>query len=152
MRNLLLILILLLNKCAYCQIVNNKLPLINIRASFLLVPNITPLLTVETGIRKNITLQLETNFKNTHGANLKYYPKKRMSKDYIFLGNAILKSSYLRSDNKLTLLPYLGYGYAYRFGKLKNGVLDARLGLGHTLNAMNNIILPVIKIGVGRII
>jgi hypothetical protein len=128
-----------------------KLPTINIRLSFLIFPPFSPLLTFETRTVQNLTVQLETNFINTHGVNLKYFFKERMDKHYLFVGNAFIESDYLRKDKKITYLPYAGYGYAYRFGKTKAWTFDSRLGLGRTINSDNNSILPVLKTGIGHL-
>ncbi|MFN0048733.1 MAG: hypothetical protein ACKVOU_06395, partial [Cytophagales bacterium] len=99
----------------------------------------------------NLTLQLETNFINTHGANLKYFIKNRMDGHYAFAGVALVENKLLREDKKITYLPYLGYGYAYRFGNRKEWTFDNRIGLGATTNADNDGIYPIIKTGIGRI-
>jgi len=65
----------------------------------------------------NFTLQLETNFVDTHGANLKYFINNRMDGHYVFLGIAFVENKLLREDLKATILPYLGYGNGHRFGK-----------------------------------
>ncbi len=133
------------------QVTETKPPVINIRLSFLIFPSFSPLLTFETRTFQNWTLQLETNFINTHGINLKYFLHERMSGHYIFIGNAFIESDYLRRDKKITYLSYAGYGYAYRFGKRKAWTFDSRLGVGPTLNADSNTILPVLKTGIGRV-
>lgn len=125
-------------------------PKINIRGSFLLFP-FTPLLTVETKMIGKLTIQAETNFKNTHGTNLKWFTNEPMNKGYIFSGIAFVKNSELRKDKSYTLLPYTGYGFAYQFGKNKRWIWDSRCGLGATLNADKNIIVPVIKTGWGKL-
>jgi hypothetical protein len=79
-------------------------PTANVRLSFLLFP-FTPLLTVEVRTIGNITLQLETNFVNTHGANLKYFVKNRMDGHYVFTGIALVENKLLRQDKKITFLP-----------------------------------------------
>ena len=129
----------------------NKLPVANVRLSFLIFPPITPLLTLEMRTFSNLTVQLETNFINTHGVNLKYFVKERMDGHFVFVGAAFIESDFLRKDNNITLLPYGGYGYAHRFGKSKEWVFDSRLGIGATTNADKNTILPVLKTGIGRI-
>jgi hypothetical protein len=48
-------------------------------------------------------------------------------------------------------LPYIGYGYAHRFGKNKDLIFDSRIGIGPTINADKNIIVPVLKTGIGKI-
>ncbi len=70
---------------------------------------------------------------------------------FIFLSRTIifLKSEYLRKDKSITFLPYVGYGYAHRFGKSNAWIFDSRLGIGKTINADKNTILPVIKTGLG---
>ena len=132
------------------QTTEPKLPTINIRLSFLVFPPLTPLLTFEVRTIDKLTLQLETNFVNTHGVNLKYFTKEIMNGHYLFVGTAFLESDFLRKDKNITLLPYAGYGYAYRFGKTNQWVFDSRLGIGRTLNADKNLILPVLKTGIGR--
>jgi hypothetical protein len=126
-----------------------ELPTINIRLSCLVFPPFSPLLTLETSAFSNLTIQAETNFVNTHGINLKYFLNERMREHYVFLGNAFIANNFLRKDNKITFLPYAGYGYAYRFGRTKAWIFDSRIGIGQTTNADNNSILPVIKTGVG---
>jgi hypothetical protein len=127
-----------------------KPPLVNVRLSFLVFPPFSPLLTVETGLIKNLTAQVETNFVNTHGINLKYFFEERMKGSYAFVGSAFIESDFLRKDKNITFLPYLGYGYAHRFGASKAWIFDSRLGLGATINADKNTILPVLKTGIGR--
>lgn len=127
-----------------------KLPIGNVRLSFLIFPPFTPLLTLEMRTFDKITIQLETNFINTHGINLKYFIKERMNGHFVFVGTAFLESDFLRKDKSITFLPYAGYGYAYRFGKSNAWTFDSRLGIGRTTNADNNLILPVLKTGIGR--
>jgi hypothetical protein len=115
-------------------------PSANIRLSFLLFP-FTPLLTVEVRTIENLT----------HGANLKYFIKKRMEADYLFTRIALVENKLLRKDNKTTFLPYAGYGYAYRFGKKNKWTFDNRIGIGASTNADKNAFYPVIKTGIGRI-
>ena len=134
----------------YSQTIEPKTPFFNIRLSLLVFPPITPLLTLEVKTFNNLSFQLETNFVNTHGINLKYYVNKFMSEHYVFVGSAFLKSDYLRKDEKITFLPYVGYGYVHRFGKDKAWIFDSRLGLGQTINADKNLILPVLKTGIGK--
>jgi hypothetical protein len=126
-------------------------PTANIRLSFLLFP-FTPLLTVEVRTIGNLTIQAETNFINTHGANLKYFIKNRMDGDYVFVGVALVENKLLRADKTTTFLPYAGYGYAYRFGNRKQWTFDNRIGIGATTNADKNSVYPVIKTGIGRIL
>jgi hypothetical protein len=127
-----------------------KLPTANIRLSFLIFPPFTPLLTFEMRTLEKLTVQLETNFINTHGINLKYFIKERMNGHFIFVGSAFIESSFLRKDKNITFLPYAGYGYAYRFGKSNAWTFDSRLGIGATTNADKNTFLPVLKTGIGR--
>jgi hypothetical protein len=127
-----------------------KLPTTNIRLSFLIFPPFSPLLTFEMRTFEKLTVQLETNFINTHGINLKYFIKERMNGHFIFVGSAFVESDFLRKDKNITLLPYTGYGYAHRFGKSNAWTFDSRLGIGTTTNADKNIILPVLKTGIGR--
>jgi hypothetical protein len=124
---------------------------LNIRLSCLLFPDFSPLLTIEAKVIHHLTIQLESNFYNTHGVNLKLYLKETMSRHYTFLGLALLNSKYLRADKKITYLPYIGYGYAFRFGKQSTWIFDNRIGLGKTINANRNYILPVIKSGIGKL-
>ncbi|OJJ23052.1 hypothetical protein BKI52_01485 [marine bacterium AO1-C] len=122
----------------------------NLRATILVVPLI-PLLTFETRTIGNLTIQLESNFSDTHGINFKWYPRQRMQGVYLFTGMAWVKSTQLREDQQFTLLPYAGGGFALRFGHQKIWIWDTRLGIGPTLNADRNLILPIIKSGVGSI-
>jgi hypothetical protein len=125
-------------------------PKVNIRLSFLLFP-FTPLATLEFRTIGNITIQVETNFVNTHGANLKCFIKKSMDGPYVFTGIALLNNQLLRQDKQVTYLPYAGYGYACRFGNQKMWFFDNRIGIGATTNADKNAVYPVIKTGIGRI-
>ncbi len=127
-----------------------KLPVGNIRLSFLIFPPFSPLLTLETRTFDKVTVQLETNFINTHGVNLKYFINERMNKHFIFIGTAFIENDFLRKDKNISFLPYAGYGYAYRFGKSNAWTFDNRLGIGRTTNADNNAIYPVLKTGIGR--
>lgn len=131
------------------QIIETKPPKLNIRLSFLVFPPFSPLLTLETSTFGNLTFQIETNFVNTHGINVKYFLSESMNEHFVFIGNAFIESDNLRKDKQLTFLPYGGYGYAYRFGKSKTWILDSRLGIGRTTNADDNLILPVLKTGIG---
>lgn len=126
------------------------IPTANVRLSFLIFP-FTPLLTVEVRSIGNLTLQFESNFVNTHGSNLKYFIKNRMDGHYVFTGVALVKNKLLRKDDKITFLPYAGYGYAHRLGNRKHWTFDNRIGIGATINADNNSIYPVIKTGIGYI-
>lgn len=126
-----------------------KLPVGNIRLSFLIFPPFTPLLTLEMRTFDKLTVQLETNFVNTHGVNLKYFINERMNGHFVFIGNAFIENDFLRKDKNITFLPYAGYGYAYRFGKSNAWTFDSRLGIGRTINADNNAIYPVLKAGIG---
>jgi hypothetical protein len=125
-------------------------PTANLRLSFLLFP-FTPLLTIEARTFGGLTIQLETNFVNTHGVNLKYFIKSRMEGHYIFTGVALVENKLLRQDEEITFLPYIGYGYAYRFGDKRQWTFDNRMGIGATTNADRNSVYPVIKTGVGRV-
>lgn len=150
MRNLILSCFILIVSKNFSQITEPKQPIANIRLSFLVFPPITPLLTLEIRTFEKITMQFETNFVNTHGVNLKYFLNERMNKDFVFVGTAFVASDYLRKDLKTTFLPYVGYGYAYRFGKYNSWILDSRIGIGRTINADKNTILPIIKTGIGK--
>ena len=132
------------------QTIEPKPANVNIRLSLLVFPPFTPLLTFEVRTIDKLTLQLETNFVNTHGVNLKYFTKERMNGHYLFVGTALLESDFLRKDKNITFLPYAGYGYAHRFGNNKAWTFDSRLGIGRTLNADKNLVLPVLKTGIGR--
>ena len=133
------------------QTIEPKLPNVNIRLSFLVFPPFSPLLTFEVRTIDKLTVQLETNFVNTHGVNLKYFTKESMNGHYLFIGTAFLESDFLRKDKNITFLPYAGYGYAHRFGETNQWLFDSRLGIGRTLNADKNLILPVLKTGIGRV-
>jgi hypothetical protein len=135
---------------SHAQSTEPKTPIANVRLSFLLFP-FSPLLTVELRTFGSVTLQVETNFASTHGANLKYFIKDRMEGHYVFVGTAFVENKLLRKDLKATILPYIGYGYAYRFGKTKAWTFDSRFGIGATINADKNGIYPIIKAGIGRI-
>lgn len=127
-----------------------ELPNANVRLSFLIFP-FSPLLTLEVRTFGNLTLQLETNFVDTRGTNLKYFINNRMDGHYVFLGIAFVENKLLREDLKATILPYLGYGYAHRFGKTNAWTFDSRFGIRATTNKDQNSIYPVIKTGMGRI-
>ncbi len=73
------------------QTIKEKQFTANARLSFLLLPAFSPLLTLEMKAIKKSTIQLETNFINTHGLNYKYFFKERMNKHFVFLGTAFLK-------------------------------------------------------------
>jgi hypothetical protein len=150
MRLLFLLAALLYFQNGFSQSGNQTKPISNIRLSFLLFP-FTPLLTVEVRTFGNFTIQLETNFVNTHGANLKYFIKERMDGDYIFTGLALVENKLLRDDKKTTSLLYVGYGYAHRFGNKRQWTFDNRIGIGVTTNANKNSVYPVIKTGVGLV-
>ena len=132
------------------QINEPKLPIGNIRLSFLIFPPFTPLLTLEMRTFDKLTIQLETNFINTHGVNLKCFITERLNGQFIFVGSALMESDFLRKDKNITFLPYAGYGYAHRFGKSNSWIFDSRLGIGRTINADKNAIYPVLKTGIGR--
>jgi hypothetical protein len=150
MRLLFLLAVLLYFQNGFSQAENQIRPIANIRLSFLLFP-FTPLLTAEVRTFGNFTIQFETNFVNTHGANLKYFIKDRMDENYIFTGLALVENKLLRDDKKTTSLPYVGYGYAYRFGNKRQWTFDNRVGIGVTINADKNSVYPVIKTGIGRV-
>ena len=150
MKNLFVLVLFLYNSTISAQLTEQNIPFANVRLSFLVFPPITPLLTLEFRTLNKLTIQLETNFVNTHGFNLKYFTKERMNEDFIFIGTAFVESDFLRKDLKSTILPYIGYGYAYRFGKSNDWIFDSRIGIGRTINADKNTILPVIKTGIGK--
>jgi hypothetical protein len=150
MKNLILLFVMsLFAGQAFAQTANPKIANANVRFSFLLFP-FSPLLTVEFRTFGNVTLQVESNFVNTHGANLKYFINQRMDEHYVFAGTAFVENKLLRKDLKTTILPYTGYGYTYRFGKTNAWIFDSRLGIGATTYADNKGIYPVIKTGIGR--
>lgn len=126
------------------------LPTANLRLSFLIIPPFSPLLTFEMRTFPKITVQLETNFVNTHGVNIKYFTQERMNGHFIFAGTAFIQNDFLRKDLKTTFLPYAGYGYAHRFGDKNKWIFDNRFGIGATTNADKNGIYPVLKTGIGR--
>lgn len=150
MRNLILLISVFAIQFAKAQTKPNINPSVNVRLTFLVFP-FTPLLTVELRTFYNLTLQVESNFVNTHGANLKYFLKERMEGQYVFTGVALVENKLLRKDEKMTFLPYAGYGYAYRFGYRKHWTFDNRVGIASTTNADKNSIYPVIKTGIGYI-
>ncbi|MEO1434100.1 MAG: hypothetical protein AAFV80_01095 [Bacteroidota bacterium] len=122
-------------------------PVFNLRVSALLFP-FTPLVTAEVRTVGRLTLQLESNFYRTHGFNIKYYTRSRMSEHFVFVGSAFVTNKLLREDLKTTVLPYTGYGYSYIFGD--RWMLDGRIGIGPTVNADQFGIYPVAKVGIGR--
>ena len=132
------------------QTVEPRQPIGNVRLSFLVFPPFSPLLTVEVRTFGRLTAQLETNFVNIHGMNLKYFMTERMNGHYLFVGSAFLESDFLRKDKSVSYLPYAGYGYAHRFGKSDAWIFDSRLGVGRTLNADKNSVYPVLKTGIGH--
>ncbi len=150
MKTLLFFCLFSITSALHAQTNEPKLPIGNIRLSFLIFPPFSPLLTFEMKTFDKLTAQLETNFINTHGVNLKYFINERMNGHFAFVGTAFLESDFLRKDKNITLLPYLGYGYAYRFGKTNAWTFDNRLGIGKTTNADNNTMYPVFKTGIGR--
>jgi hypothetical protein len=145
-----LLVFLFASTCSVVGKAQDKHPSANVRLSFLLFP-FSPLLTVEVKTIGNLTLQAETNFIDTHGLNLKYYLNERMNESYVFVGTAFVTNSFLRKDLQSTTLPYIGYGYAYRFGNNKAWTFDSRFGIGSTINADKNSVYPVIKTGIGRV-
>lgn len=151
MKNLILFIYLFASQFVKAQTKQNINPTANIRLSFLIFP-FTPLFSAEIKTMGNLTIQYESNFKNTHGANIKYYTNQRMEGQFLFLGIAFLENKLLRIDEKITILPYAGYGYAYKFGNRKNWTFDNRVGIGSTTNADKNSIYPVIKTGLGYIL
>ena len=77
MRILSLFLGLLCFQKGFAQQLEAPKPIANLRVSFLLFP-FSPLLTLEVRTLGNLTLQLESNFTDTHGINLKYYLQNSM--------------------------------------------------------------------------
>lgn len=123
---------------------------INVRMSLLMYP-FTPIVTIEVRTIRQLTIQFETNFENTHGVTLKYFIKNRMDGHYAFTGLALVENNVLRRDKKTTYLFYTGYGYAHRFGNRHQWTFDNRIGIGPTINADKNFVYPVIKSGIGYI-
>lgn len=150
MRVLSLFLGLLCFQKGFAQQIEAPKPIANLRVSFLLFP-FSPLLTLEVRTLGNLTLQLESNFTDTHGINLKYYLQNSMDGGYLFTGLALVENKFLREDKQITYLPYAGVGYAYRWGKQQQWTFDSRIGLGATTNADSNAVYPVIKTGIGRV-
>jgi hypothetical protein len=132
------------------QVPDYKMPTGNIRLSFLIIPPFSPLLTLELRTFSHTPVQMETNFVNTHGINLKYFIRNTMDEHFVFVGTAFIESDFLRKDLKPTILPYAGYGYAHRFGKSREWIFDNRLGFGATTNADKNVVSPVFKSGIGK--
>lgn len=126
-------------------------PLINIRASLLLFPP-TPLITTEVQVYRKLSLQLESNFKDTHGFNLKYFKHSLMERDFFFVGLGFITNEALREDEKTVYLPYAGYGYAYRLGGNHQFTWDTRFGLGLLSNADTPTVFPIIKSGLGWVL
>jgi hypothetical protein len=126
-------------------------PTVSVRLSFLLFPPATPLLTVEVSTFDTVTVQLETNFIDTHGCNLKYFLDSNMDGAYVFGGSALVAKPGLRKDGELTWLPYVGGGYAYRFGSARRWDVDTRFGFGRTVNADSDRALPIVKAGIGYV-
>jgi hypothetical protein len=150
MKIILIVLLMAMFNCTFCQNEKDFQPIANVRLSFLILP-FTPLLTVEVRTFGSLTLQLESNFVNTHGANLKYFIDDEMNGHYVFGGLALVQNKLLRDDKKITYLPYVGYGYAYLFGEKRRWTFDNRIGLGATTNADNNLVFPIVKTGIGRL-
>ena len=151
MRLILLLLALLITHSAISQdTIEHVNPTLNVRLTLLLAP-FTPLVTLELRTIGNLTLQGESNFVNTHGVNVKYFLDNRMEGNCLFTGIAFVENEVLREDLARTYLPYVGYGYAHRFGEKNQWVFDNRIGMGRTTNADTNSIYRVIKSGLGRI-
>ncbi len=150
MRKILVLCLILIGFALKAQVSEPTLPTANLRLSFLIFPPFSPLLTFEMRTFDKITVQLETNFMNTHGVNIKYFTNERMNGHFVFVGTAFLQNDFLRKDLKTTFLPYAGYGYAHRFGDKNKWIFDNRLGIGGTINADKNGIYPVLKTGIGR--
>jgi hypothetical protein len=102
-----------------------KLPIGNIRLSFLIFPPFTPLLTLKMRTFDKLTVQLETNFINTHGINLKYFVNERMNGHFIFVGNAFIESDFLRYDKNITFLPYVAMVTPIALASQRLGLLTA---------------------------
>ena len=151
MKNLLFLCVIISFSELCAQLPETKLPFGNVRISFLVFPPFSPLLTIEMRTFDKFTVQLETNFKNTHGINLKHFINKKMQGQFIFVGLAFIENDFFRKDKNITFLPYIGFGYAHRFGSSKEWIFDSRLGIAKTINADNNTIFPVLKTGIGRI-
>ncbi len=150
MKTILSVCLICLFSSSKAQTIESKLPVGNVRLSLLIFPPFSPLMTLEMRTIGNLTVQLETNFINTHGVNLKYFTSERMNGHFVFVGTAFIENDFLRKDKNITFLPYAGYGYAHRFGKSNAWTFDSRLGIGRTTNADNNAIYPVLKTGIGR--
>ena len=97
MRILSLFLGLLCFQKGFAQQLEAPKPIANLRVSFLLFP-FSPLLTLEVRTLGNLTLQLESNFTDTHGINLKYYLQNSMDGGYLFTGLALVENQLLRED------------------------------------------------------
>lgn len=144
---------MLLAVLVYCQYTHGQRRddvVANVRLSFLMFP-FSPLLTVEVRLVNKLSLQLESNFTNTHGVNAKYYMRTGLEGHYVFSGLALVNNKLLRDDDRTVFLPYAGYGYASRFGTKKRWTFDSRVGIGATTNATINSVYPVIKTGIGRV-
>ena len=121
-------------------------PRASVRLSLLLP--FTPLLTVEVRATGYLTLQGETNFRRVHGLNVRYYLRQPLRGGFVFVGSALVRDALLRADERTTVLPYAGYGYAWALGP--RWTADARAGLGPAVNADSPRVYPVVKIGFGR--
>ncbi|MEM6726471.1 MAG: hypothetical protein AAF598_20690 [Bacteroidota bacterium] len=122
-------------------------PVFNLRVSALLFP-FTPLVTAEVKTVGPVTLQVESNFRRTHGFNIKWYTEAVMSGHFFFIGSAFVTNELLREDLKTTVLPYAGYGYSHVMGE--RWMLDGRIGFGPAVNADRFAFYPVAKIGIGH--
>ena len=83
------------------QTIDSKLPIRSIRLSFLIFPPFSSLLTLEMRIFDKLTVQLETNFVNTHGVNLTYFINERMNGHFIFVGTTFIENDFLRKDKNI---------------------------------------------------
>ena len=106
MKYLILFICVFASQMANAQSLPDINPTVNVRLSFLVFP-FTPLLDVEVRTIGNLTLQLESNFVNTHGANLKYFIHNRMDGHYVFTGIALVENKLLRKDEKITFKKFL---------------------------------------------
>lgn len=120
----------------------------SLRATWLAFPS-QIVLTAEVSVFNQVGLQFETNFRNTHGMNLKYYLMENFSMTYVFVGSGLLQDQRLREGNKSALLTYAGFGYSHRWHRW---IADSRIGLGPIWRfEQDPLVVPVLKVGIGRV-
>lgn len=140
---LLLIIVLLLSFESHGQPTRE---VFSLRATWLAFPS-QVVLTAEVSVFNKVGVQVETNFRNTHGINLKYYLVEDFSMTYVFLGSGLLQDERLREGDKSALLTYAGFGYSQRW---RRWIADSRIGLGPIWRfEQDPLVVPVLKVGFG---